>query len=100
MNQRLRKTLQPKNAIMVLNEMKTGVQFTFPETQSSMPNSLFLVHAEVKLTIRNLTGNITMFQQSADKTEVLYFIYRSKVKYTSVKEFQNHLLAKMQLKML
>ncbi|XP_024943410.1 mediator of RNA polymerase II transcription subunit 15 isoform X2 [Cephus cinctus] len=44
MNQRLRKTLQPKNAIMVLNEMKTGVQFTFPETQA---NSLFLVHAEI-----------------------------------------------------
>ncbi|XP_016842197.1 transcription factor SPT20 homolog isoform X2 [Nasonia vitripennis] len=48
MNQRLRKTLQPKNAIMVLNEMKTGVQFTFPETQSAMPNSLFLVHAEIE----------------------------------------------------
>ncbi|XP_023290360.1 interleukin enhancer-binding factor 3 homolog isoform X2 [Orussus abietinus] len=47
MNQRLRKTLQPKNAIMVLNEMKTGVQFTFPETQSSLQNSLFLVHAEI-----------------------------------------------------
>jgi len=47
MNQRLRKTLQPKNAIMVLNEMKAGVQFTFPETQGPMPNSLYLVHAEV-----------------------------------------------------
>ncbi|XP_011308958.1 double-stranded RNA-specific editase 1 isoform X2 [Fopius arisanus] len=46
MNQRLRKTLMPKNAIMVLNEMKAGVQFTFPETQS-IPNSLFLVHAEL-----------------------------------------------------
>lgn len=46
LNQRLRKTLQPKNAIMVLNEMKAGVQFTFPETQG-MPNSLYLVHAEV-----------------------------------------------------
>lgn len=48
LNQRLRKTLQPKNAIMVLNEMKAGVQFTFPETQGPMPNSLYLVHAEVK----------------------------------------------------
>lgn len=47
LNQRLRKTLQPKNAIMVLNEMKPGVQFTFPETQGPMPNSLYLVHAEV-----------------------------------------------------
>ncbi|XP_068976135.1 uncharacterized protein [Bombus flavifrons] len=47
LNQRLRKTLQPKNAIMVLNEMKSGVQFTFPETQGPMPNSLYLVHAEV-----------------------------------------------------
>ncbi|RLU19375.1 hypothetical protein DMN91_007932 [Ooceraea biroi] len=47
MNQRLRKTLQPKNAIMVLNEMKAGVQFTFPETQGPMPNSLYLVHAEL-----------------------------------------------------
>ncbi|XP_076279952.1 uncharacterized protein LOC143208900 [Lasioglossum baleicum] len=46
LNQRLRKTLQPKNAIMVLNEMKAGVQFTFPETQG-MPNSLYLVHAEL-----------------------------------------------------
>lgn len=49
MNQRLRKTLQPKNAIMVLNEMKAGVQFTFPETQGPMTNSLYLVHAEVTL---------------------------------------------------
>lgn len=49
MNQRLRKTLQPKNAIMVLNEMKAGVQFTFPETQGPMTNSLYLVHAEVIL---------------------------------------------------
>ncbi|XP_014211949.1 uncharacterized protein DDB_G0285291 isoform X2 [Copidosoma floridanum] len=47
LNQRLRKTLQPKNAIMVLNEMKTGVHFTFPEQQSSLPSSLFLVHAEI-----------------------------------------------------
>ncbi|XP_014230354.1 double-stranded RNA-specific editase 1 isoform X1 [Trichogramma pretiosum] len=47
MNQRLRKTLQPKNAIMVLNEMKTGVQFTFPETQANLPSSIFLVHAEI-----------------------------------------------------
>lgn len=47
MNQRLRKTLQPKNAIMVLNEMKAGVQFTFPETQGAMSNSLYLVHAEL-----------------------------------------------------
>lgn len=48
LNQRLRKTLQPKNAIMVLNEMKSGVQFTFPETTSNLPNnSLFLVHVEV-----------------------------------------------------
>ncbi|KOX70266.1 Double-stranded RNA-specific editase 1 [Melipona quadrifasciata] len=47
LNQRLRKTLQPKNAIMVLNEMKPGVQFTFPETQGPVPNSLYLVHAEL-----------------------------------------------------
>ncbi|KAG7188214.1 hypothetical protein KM043_016084 [Ampulex compressa] len=47
MNQRLRKTLQPKNAIMVLNEMKAGIQFTFPETQGHMPNSLYVVHAEL-----------------------------------------------------
>ncbi|XP_012257982.2 interleukin enhancer-binding factor 3-like [Athalia rosae] len=47
MNQRLRRALQPKNAIMVLNEMKTGVQFTFPESQAAMPNSLFVVHAEI-----------------------------------------------------
>lgn len=47
LNQRLRKTLQPKNAIMVLNEMKAGVQFTFPETQGHMSNSLYLVHAEL-----------------------------------------------------
>ncbi|XP_043474814.1 bromodomain-containing protein DDB_G0280777-like isoform X3 [Leptopilina heterotoma] len=47
MNQRLRRTIQPKNAIMVLNEMKTGVQFIFPETQSSMTSSLFLAHAEI-----------------------------------------------------
>ncbi|XP_011707129.1 PREDICTED: double-stranded RNA-specific editase 1-like, partial [Wasmannia auropunctata] len=33
--------------IMVLNEMKAGVQFTFPETQGPMPNSLYLVHAEL-----------------------------------------------------
>ncbi|XP_063972998.1 uncharacterized protein LOC135160409 isoform X2 [Diachasmimorpha longicaudata] len=46
MNQRLRKTLMPKNAIMVLNEMKAGVQFTFPETQA-VANSVFLVHAEL-----------------------------------------------------
>lgn len=51
MNQRLRKTLQPKNAIMVLNEMKAGVQFTFPETQGAMSNSLYLVHAEVTLLL-------------------------------------------------
>lgn len=51
MNQRLRKTLQPKNAIMVLNEMKAGVQFTFPETQGPMPNSLYLVHAEVNIFV-------------------------------------------------
>lgn len=48
MNQRLRKALMPKNAIMVLNEMKAGVHFTFPETQAIMPNSLFLVHAELE----------------------------------------------------
>ncbi|XP_014471186.1 PREDICTED: double-stranded RNA-specific editase Adar-like [Dinoponera quadriceps] len=47
MNQRLRKTLQPKNAIMVLNEMKAGCQFTFPETQGHVSNSLYLVHAEL-----------------------------------------------------
>jgi dsRNA-specific ribonuclease len=47
MNQRLRKTLQPKNAIMVLNEMKAGCQFTFPETPGHMSNSLYLVHAEL-----------------------------------------------------
>ncbi|KAI4501888.1 hypothetical protein M0802_003223 [Mischocyttarus mexicanus] len=47
LNQRLRKTLQPKNAIMVLNEMKAGVQFTFPETQGTLPNALYLVHAEL-----------------------------------------------------
>lgn len=46
-NQRLRKVLQPKNAIMVLHEMKTGVQFVFPESQSVLPSSLFLAHAEV-----------------------------------------------------
>lgn len=52
MNQRLRKTLQPKNAIMVLNEMKAGVQFTYPETQMTNPGdkfSLYVVHAEVTL---------------------------------------------------
>jgi len=54
MNQRLRKTLQPKNAIMVLNEMKAGVQFTFPETQGPMPNSLYLVHAEVTMQNSNM----------------------------------------------
>lgn len=47
MNQRLRKQLQPKNAIMVLNEMKSGVQFTFPENPSNLPGTLFLVHANV-----------------------------------------------------
>lgn len=50
MNQRLRKTLQPKNAIMVLNEMKAGVQFTYPETQMTNSGdkfSLYVVHAEV-----------------------------------------------------
>ncbi|XP_011139277.1 serine/threonine-protein kinase pakD isoform X3 [Harpegnathos saltator] len=47
MNQRLRKTLQPKNAIMVLNEMKAGCQFTFPETPGHVSNSLYLVHAEL-----------------------------------------------------
>lgn len=52
MNQRLRKTIQPKNAIMVLHEMKTGVHFTFPETQASLPSSLFLVHAEVRKNFR------------------------------------------------
>lgn len=54
LNQRLRKTLQPKNAIMVLNEMKPGVQFTFPETQGPMPNSLYLVHAEVLKIIQHI----------------------------------------------
>ncbi|KAJ8679557.1 hypothetical protein QAD02_015344 [Eretmocerus hayati] len=47
LNQRLRRTIQPKNAIMVLNEMKTGVQFTFPESQSALPSSLFVVHAKI-----------------------------------------------------
>lgn len=47
LNQKLRKTLQPKNAIMVLNEMKTGVHFTFPEQHTAIPNSLFVVHAEI-----------------------------------------------------
>ncbi|XP_066594943.1 uncharacterized protein [Prorops nasuta] len=47
LNQRLRKTLQPKNAIMVLNEMKAGVQFTFPESQGNLPSSLYVVHAEL-----------------------------------------------------
>ncbi|XP_034947332.1 double-stranded RNA-specific editase 1-like isoform X2 [Chelonus insularis] len=46
MNQRLRKTLMPKNAIMVLNEMKAGVRFNLIENQS-LPNSMFLVHAEL-----------------------------------------------------
>ncbi|KAF7995111.1 hypothetical protein HCN44_004583 [Aphidius gifuensis] len=45
MDQRLKKTLMPKNAIMVLNEMKSGVQFVFPETPTQ--NSLFLVHAQL-----------------------------------------------------
>lgn len=49
MDQRLKKTLMPKNAIMVLNEMKSGVQFVFPETPSQ--NSLFLVHAQVHKSI-------------------------------------------------
>ncbi|XP_011690170.1 PREDICTED: uncharacterized protein LOC105451430, partial [Wasmannia auropunctata] len=35
------------NAIMVLNEIKAGVQFTFPETQGPMPNSLYLVNAKL-----------------------------------------------------
>lgn len=61
MNQRLRKTLQPKNAIMVLNEMKAGCQFTFPETQGAMPNSLYLVHAEVILYEK--IHNVLLFYQ-------------------------------------
>lgn len=34
--------------MMVLHEMKKGVLFTYPETQESLPNSLSLVHVEVK----------------------------------------------------
>ncbi|XP_057320757.1 interleukin enhancer-binding factor 3 homolog isoform X2 [Microplitis mediator] len=47
MNQRLRKTLMPKNAIMVLNEMKAGVKFHLVENQA-VPNAMFLVHAELE----------------------------------------------------
>jgi len=70
MNQRLRKTLQPKNAIMVLNEMKAGVQFTFPETQGPMPNSLYLVHAEV--TMQN---NITIYYYFVALVKIIFLVY-------------------------
>ncbi|XP_044584267.1 mediator of RNA polymerase II transcription subunit 15-like isoform X4 [Cotesia glomerata] len=47
MNQRLRKTLMPKNAIMVLNEMKAGVKFHLVEN-NTVSTSMFLVHAELE----------------------------------------------------
>lgn len=71
----------PKNALMVLNEMKAGVNFTFPETQAAMPNSLFLVHAEVSCT--NFTVDLKIhclrimdFQTKSNlRSQFLYVFY-------------------------
>ncbi|XP_021941516.1 double-stranded RNA-specific editase 1-like isoform X2 [Zootermopsis nevadensis] len=46
-NARLRKLLQPKNAIMVLNELKTGIKFTFQEHTNALTQTMFVVNAEV-----------------------------------------------------
>jgi len=46
-NARLRKILQPKNAIMVLNELKTGIKFTFQEHTNALTQTMFVVNAEV-----------------------------------------------------
>jgi hypothetical protein len=46
MNARLRRLLQPKNAIMVLNEMSETVKFTFHEPLNPA-STLFAVSVEV-----------------------------------------------------
>jgi hypothetical protein len=50
-NARLRKILQPKNAIMVLNELKTGIKFTFQEHTNALTQTMFVVNAEVSVEI-------------------------------------------------
>lgn len=50
-NARLRKILQPKNAIMVLNELKTGIKFTFQEHTNALTQTMFVVNAEVSLNM-------------------------------------------------
>lgn len=51
-NARLRKLLQPKNAIMVLNELKTGIKFTFQEHTNALTQTMFVVNAEVSVNIQ------------------------------------------------
>lgn len=46
-NARLRKLLQPKNAMMVLHELKAGIKFTFQEHTSALTQTMFVVNAEV-----------------------------------------------------
>ena len=46
-NARLRKLLQPKNAMMVLHELKAGIKFTFQEHTNALTQTMFVVNAEV-----------------------------------------------------
>nr|CAD7577459.1 unnamed protein product [Timema californicum] len=46
-NARLRKILQPKNAIMVLNELVSGVKFSFQEHSTALKQTTFIFNAEV-----------------------------------------------------
>lgn len=60
MNARLRRLLQPKNAIMVLNEMSETVKFTFHEPLNPA-STLFAVSVEVLMLPFN-----TIFKKSFD----------------------------------
>lgn len=53
MNAKLRRILQPKNAIMVLNELKESVKFTFHEQTNAMQQNYFVVTVEVSLHMRS-----------------------------------------------
>lgn len=48
-NARLRKILQPKNAIMVLNELNAGIKFSFQEHTNALTQTMFVVNAEVSI---------------------------------------------------
>jgi len=61
-NARLRKILQPKNAIMVLNELKTGIKFTFQEHTNALTQTMFVVNAEVSVKMYHvLSKNDNLF---------------------------------------